>query len=104
MNPYTVKITRRAMNDMELIYHYIADELLVPDTAMQQYNRIAAAIESLRELPHRCRLFASQPERQMGMRLLNVDNYAVIFVIRETEVTVLRVLYSHSDLSARLRE
>lgn len=104
MSSYSVKITRRALNDMERIYRYIADELLVPDTAMQQYDRIAAGIESLGEMPHRCRLFASQPERQMGLRLLNVDNYAVIFVISETAVTVLRVLYSHSDLISRLRD
>lgn len=104
MKAYTVKITHRALNDMELIYRYIADELLVPDTAMQQYNRIAAAIESLCEFPHRCRLMTSQPERQMGMRLLNADNYTIVFVTGDTEVTVLRVLYSHSDLSARLEE
>lgn len=104
MSSYSVKITRRALNDMELIYRYIADELLVPDTAMQQYDRIAAAIESLQELPHRCRLFTSEPERQLGMRLLNVDNYVAVFVINEMEVAVLRVLYSRSDLSARLRE
>lgn len=104
MMSYTVQITRRALNDMELIYRYIADELLVPETAMQQYDRIAAAIESLSELPNRCRLIASQPERQLGMRLLNVGNYSIVFVTGESAVTVLRVLYSHSDLSARLRE
>ncbi len=104
MSAYAVKITHRALDDMENIYRYIADELLVPDTALQQYERIASAIESLRELPHRCRLFASQPEKQLGMRLLNVDNYCVIFITNESEVTVLRVLYSRSDLIARLRK
>lgn len=39
----------------------------------------------------------------MGLRLLNVDNYSVIFVSRETTVIVLRVLYSRSNLIARLR-
>ena len=32
---------------MESIYEYIAEELLAPDTAMGQYNRIADAIETL---------------------------------------------------------
>ena len=104
MSTYAVNITRRALDDMEKIYRYIAEELLAPDTAMQQYDRIASAIESLREFPHRCRLFDSQPEKQLGMRLLNVDNYCVIFVTDERAVTVLRVLYSRSDLIARLRE
>ena len=44
MSAYAVKITHQALDDMENIYRYIADELLVPDTALQQYERIASAI------------------------------------------------------------
>ena len=47
MNQYNVKITGKALEDMERIYNYIALDLLVPDKAMGQYNRIADAIESL---------------------------------------------------------
>ena len=35
MNQYSVKITDKALADMESIYGYIAFELLVPDTAMR---------------------------------------------------------------------
>jgi len=105
MNQYSVKITDKALDDMERIYHYIALELLVPDTAMGQYNRIADAIESLAHTPKRCRLFDSQPERDMGMRQRLIDNYSIIFVVDDETctVTVLRVLYSASDINARLR-
>lgn len=102
MSTYAVRITQRALGDMEAIYQYIADELLAPENALGQYNRIADAIESLHTFPHRCRLFSTPLERQLGMRILNVDNYSVVFVTDETSVTVLRVLYSRSDLSARL--
>ena len=47
MNQYNVKITGKALEDMERIYNYIALDLLVPDTATGQYSRIADAIESL---------------------------------------------------------
>ncbi|MGE4484410.1 MAG: type II toxin-antitoxin system RelE/ParE family toxin [Oscillospiraceae bacterium] len=104
MKKYRVKITEKALVDMEAIYDYIASNLKSPDTAMRQYDRIAAAIESLNTFPERCKLFDSEPERSHGMRQLLVDNYSAVYVVGETEVTVLRVLYSSSDISARLRE
>lgn len=104
MNRYNVRITDRALADMQWIYDYIAEVLLVPDTAMGQYNRIANAIESPDHVPERCRLFESEPEHSLGIRLLLVDNYAVIYTVDESNVTILRVLYSASDIIARLRD
>ena len=105
MNQYSVKITDKALDDMEGIYNYIALDLQVPDTTMGQYNRIADAIERLAYTPKRCRLFDSQPEREMGMRQRLIDNYSIIFVVDDgtSTVTVLRVLYSASDINARLK-
>ena len=104
MKQYNVKITNKALGDMEAIYNYIADELLNPDAAIGQYNRIAVAIESLKAFPERCRMFDSQPERNLGMRQIAVDNYVAVYVIQDDNVVVLRVLYSASDINARLRE
>ncbi len=53
MKQYTVKITDRALADMEEIYNYIATQLQAPENAMGQYNRIAEAIESLNTFPER---------------------------------------------------
>jgi plasmid stabilization system protein ParE len=63
MKKYRVRITGKALDDMEVIYDYIASSLQSPDTAMGQYDRIAAAIESLGTFPERCKLFDSEPER-----------------------------------------
>lgn len=104
MKKYRVLITRKALDDMEAIYEYIASDLQSPDTALRQYDRIAGAIESLETIPERCKLFESEPERGQGMRQLLVDNYSAIYVVREMEVTILRVLYSSSDIAARLNE
>ncbi len=41
MKQYRVKITGKALADMEEIYDYIASNLQSPDTAMKQYDRIA---------------------------------------------------------------
>ena len=104
MMQYNVKVTDKALEDMAAIYDYIATIFQAPDTAMKQYDRIADAIESLDAMPERCKLFDSQPEHDLGMRQLLVDNYSAIYVVGETDVTVLRVLYSSSDIVTRLRE
>lgn len=53
--------------------------------------------------PERCPLLDSQPEHDLGMRRLLVDNYSAVYVAGEDTVTVLRVLYSASDILSRLR-
>jgi len=102
MKQYAVKITDRALNDMTAIYEYIATNLQAPDTAMEQYDRIADRIESLSEFPKRYKLLESQPEREMGFRQMTVDSYSAIYVVEGICVTVLRVLYSSSDIASRL--
>lgn len=103
MTHYKTHITDEALNDMESIYEYIAEELLAPDTAMGQYNRIADTIETLDQMPERIKLMESEPERTRGLRRLIVDNYAVFFIIADDVVIVTNVLYGASDIENRLR-
>lgn len=104
MKEYRIKITRRALADMNMIYDYIAKSLQAPDTAARQYDRIADGIMSLSIFPERCKLFDSQPEHDMGLHQLLVDNYSVIYMVEDDTVIALRVLYSASDISVRLRD
>lgn len=103
MKQYRVLVTDEALNDMESIYEYIAEELLAPDTAMGQYNRIADAIETLDQMLERIKLMESEPEKTRGLRKLIVDNYAVFFIIVGDTVIVTNVLYGASDIENRLR-
>ena len=52
---------------MEDMYNYIALELLSPESAMGQYNRIADEILTLDTLPQRYRIMDSEPEKQMEL-------------------------------------
>lgn len=97
-----MNITATAFADMESIYDYIANDLQSPETATAQFERIAIGIESLGNFPERCRIFDSDPERKLGIRQPRIDNYSVIFVIERNRVTVIRVLYSASDILSRL--
>lgn len=103
MKQYKVQITDSALSDMEEIYNYIVYQLQVPETAMNQYNRIADAIETLDQFPERVKLMETEGERALGLRQLRVDNYSVFFNIREERVIVTNVLYSASDITKRLR-
>lgn len=102
MKQYTLKITDKALADMAAIYDYITDKLQAPETAIQQYNRIAEAIETLSTFPERCPLLHTQPEQGLGMRQLFINHYTVVFIADEATVTVLRVLYCASDINNRL--
>lgn len=104
MKQYVVRITDRALADMEEIYNYIAIQLQASENAMGQYNRIAEAIEGLNVFPERVKLLGSEPERIMGLRQLVIDNYSVFYVIEDIDVIVTRVLYTAMDISRRLLE
>ena len=103
MEQYKVEITKEALQDMEDIYNYIALELLSPENAMGQYNRIADEILTLDTFPQRYRIMDSEPEKQMELRRMIVDNYSVFYTIRVDKVIVTDVLYTASDIEARLR-
>lgn len=103
MDKYTVEITKAVLQDMEDIYNYIALELLSPDAAMEQYNRIADEILTLDIFPQRNRVMDSEPERRMELRRMFVDNYTLFYTIRGYRVIVTDVLYSASDIEARLK-
>ena len=102
MKQYTIQITDKALADMEEIYNYIAKQLLSPENAMGQYNRIAEAIQKLNVFPERVRIMESEPEHTMGLRQLSIDNFSTFYVIKDDRVIVTRVLYSASDISRRL--
>lgn len=97
---YNVKITDKALADMEAIYQYISEELKSPASAIRQYNRIADGILSLDMFPERIRIMESNDERLRDYRRLLVDNYSVFFVINDMDVIVFRVIYSATDLES----
>lgn len=102
MKQYKLNILDDALTDTEQIFTYIAVELQSPIAAFKQYNRIKKAIESLDTFPARIKIMEHEPEKQKGLRQFLVDNYSIIFDIKDDVVTVYNVLYSASDISARM--
>ena len=60
MDKYNVSLTSRALRDLDDIYVYIAQTLLVPETALGMVDKIEKEILSLEEMPYRF------PERKTG--------------------------------------
>ena len=53
MSRYLVQYSPAAYEDLRAIYHHIAVELMVPETAENQTARIRSAVRALDTLPYR---------------------------------------------------
>ena len=97
---YNVIYSPQALNDLKDIYAYIAQELLVPDTARNQVNRIRKEIRSLDFMPSRYALVDWEPWKSMGMHKIPVDNFIVFYTVDDDAMTVgiVRIVYSGRDM------
>ncbi|MGO6358428.1 type II toxin-antitoxin system RelE/ParE family toxin [Streptococcus pneumoniae] len=88
MTKITINILKRAEGDMEAIYHYIADELQSPETAMNNFEAIVEELLSL----------------DIKVRRLLARNYSVFYRFDKDTVPILRVLHQSSSLDRLLFE
>ena len=91
---YKVGYSVDALDDLREIYSYIANELLVPETASAQLSR------SLDFMPARYALVDWEPWHSMKMHQLPVDNFIVYYLVddKERTVTVARIFYGGRDI------
>ncbi len=88
MDKYKVKVSPRAIRELDHIYKYIANEKSAPEHAKGQVDRIKKSVLSLDTFPQ------SHQERNegryagKGYRQLLIDNYIAIFRIDEPSKTV----------------
>ena len=103
---FDVSYSEEARQDLRDIYEYIAYELLVPETAARQAERIMKAARSLEQIPMRYRLYEGEPWHSQGLRVLPVDNYLVFYLPDETNATVsiIRIMYGGRDIENQLND
>ena len=99
MDKYNVSLTSRALRDLDDIYVYIAQTLLVPETAIALVEKIEKEILSLEEMPYRFPERKTGAYANKGYRQLFVGNYTVIYRIDEKrrQVIVITIRYSPSQ-------
>lgn len=101
MSKWKVVLSPDFKTEIRGIHSYIANTLLVPETAIKQIKRIMDATKSLVEMPLRNPLYEKEPWKSRGLRKLIVDNYVVFYWTNETsqEIVVLHVLYGGRNIS-----
>ena len=102
---FDVSYSAEARQDLRDIYEYIAYELLVPETAARQAERIMKAARSLEQIPMRYRLYEGEPWHSQGLRVLPVDNYLVFYLPDEVcaAVSIIRIMYGGRDIDKQLK-
>ena len=102
MKHYKVIVADEAVDDLESIYHYIAEVLFAPDAAEHVYNSLIEAMGSLKEMPDRIRIMDLKTKSGQVLRKVNVGKYAIIFTIRKETVSIINIFYGASDIDNKL--
>jgi toxin ParE1/3/4 len=93
-----------AQQDLQDIYDYIAMILLEPEIAERQTERIIDAADSLISFPFRYRIYDFEPWRTIGLRILPIDNYLILYKPDESTniVQIIRIMYGGRDTKMQL--
>lgn len=102
---YKVVYSPEALDDIRKIYSYIAYELQVPDTALNQVNNIRKEIKSLNYMPMRYTIVDWEPWKSMQMHKLPVDNYIIFYLVDSDTMTttIIRIIYSGQDIEGNIK-
>lgn len=103
---FQIEFTKKAKEDLNEIYSYIAFTLLSPDVAKEMYYSIIKGIQSLDELPLRNAVMNDEPWKSLGLRKCFIKNYTAFYLVDETNprVRIVRIMYSGRDIQKQLSE
>lgn len=99
MNSYEIIMTPDATTDLVELRDYIADVLLVPDTALSYIRAIREEISKLSEMPGRIKPVDDEPWHSRGIREIMAKNFYVYYRIDEEtkQVYIMNVIYNKRD-------
>jgi len=104
MKEWTVTYSDAAKEDIREIGHYIAEALFVPETSREQILRIVEQVSELNFMPERFPVYDTHECRELGLRRMNVDNFAVLYSVDDKidNVSIVRIFYGGRDISTIL--
>lgn len=99
MDSYKIIMTPDATDDLLKLRDYIADVLLVPDTALTYIRSIRAEIDTLAQMPGRIAPVSEEPWHSRGIRKLMANNFYVYYRIHEETkcVYILNIIYNRRN-------
>ena len=103
---WKINYTRYAREDLKAIYEYLAFELLVPDTASRQSDRIMKAVRTLDNMPERYKVYEEEPWKSQNLRYFSVDNYLVFYLPKKETgiINIVRIIYGGRDIKRQLEQ
>lgn len=99
---YAVRFTRRAEQDIEDIWSFIAEDSI--DQATKFIRRLERQVGSLERFPERCPLIAENEQMHTRYRHLVYGKYRTIFRLSERTVYIMRVINSARLLDSSVLE
>jgi plasmid stabilization system protein ParE len=99
---YEVSFSRKAEEDIEEIWSFIAEES--PDEATRFIQKLGDQVGTLERFPERCPMISENQLMHSRYRHLIYGNYRTIFRISQRTVHVLRIIHSGRLLDASVLE
>lgn len=96
---YQYRLMPSAVQDLQEIADYIAEQLSAPESAIRLLKKVEEAIRSVCAFPLSLPLVNDELLRMKGYRKILVDNY-IVFVLPDQKneaLNVMRVLYYARD-------
>lgn len=94
---YEVKLSPKAVIDLQEIKSYIEDELQNPVAAHNTVMKIIETYESLSEFPERGISVQQYVPFSTDYRYVLSNNYSIFYRVEDNCVIVIRIIYSRRD-------
>ena len=93
MSNYSVKMTGRALNDLERICEYIATSRIKPDDGLSIFGSIEERVMSLEDFPHEYRERGVGIYAKKGYGQISVGDFTIIYRVDESQKAVVIVTF-----------
>ena len=103
---WKIQYSASSGEDLRSIFDYIAYELLSPEYAANQIERIMKAVRSLEDMPMRHLIYNEEPWKTKQVRFLPVDNYIIFYLLKNDSgtVNIIRIIYGGRDMKRQIME
>lgn len=103
--PTKIIINDYAQQDIVNIYKYLSYEILMPETAQSQVERIHECIKNLVYLPERNKVYQANKNGKKVRRAI-IDNYGIYYIYDEqvNEVFVVAIIYTKCSESTIIKK
>ena len=94
--------TKKSSTDLDNILNYISTNLCNNIAANNLFNNIFTTIDNIVTYPLSYPIVSNEYVRRKDVRKAVIDNYNLYFIVKDSIIYVLRIIYNKRDLSELL--